>query len=96
MRTFANLRSRFGSFYAFHGSSMENFHSIIHNGLLYNLNKRSLLGVGTYVSTKINVAFLYSPFGQNYFKGSHLGKKLSCIALCEVIQHPDIQMNGKT
>lgn len=70
---------------------MENFHSILHNGLIYSLNKRSMLGIGTYFSSKIEVAILFSPFGANNFKGSRLGKKLSCVAMCEIIDHPDIE-----
>ncbi|KAF7495157.1 Protein mono-ADP-ribosyltransferase PARP16 [Sarcoptes scabiei] len=88
---FNKLRKDFDSFYAFHGSPMENFHSILHNGLLYCLNKRSLLGFGTYLSSKLEVAILFSPFSKNFYKDSCLGKKLSCVAVCEVIDHPDIE-----
>ena len=33
----------YGTFLAYHGSRMENFHSIIHNGLLSHMNKVTTL-----------------------------------------------------
>ncbi|XP_075681389.1 poly(ADP-ribose) polymerase 16 [Dermatophagoides pteronyssinus] len=94
-RKFNDLAAQYGSFYAFHGSPMENFHSILHNGLIYSLNKRNMLGIGTYFSSKLEVAILFSPFGLNNFKGSRLGKKLSCVAMCEIVDHPDIEAKKK-
>ncbi|KTG13093.1 hypothetical protein cypCar_00048722, partial [Cyprinus carpio] len=47
--------------YAFHGSRLENFHSIIHNGLHCHLNKTSLFGEGTYLTSDLSMAILYSP-----------------------------------
>ena len=50
----------------------------------------SLFGEGTYLSSDINVSILYSKFGDGWAH-SELGKKLSCIAVCEVIDHPDVK-----
>ncbi len=36
---FQSVVGSHGVFFAFHGSSLENFHSIVHNGLLNILNK---------------------------------------------------------
>ena len=36
---FEKLKKEYGSFYGYHGSSFENFHSILHYGLQTNLNK---------------------------------------------------------
>ncbi|KAF4081389.1 hypothetical protein AMELA_G00160660 [Ameiurus melas] len=80
--------------YAFHGSRLENFHSIIHNGLHCHLNKTSLFGEGTYLTSDLSMAFLYSPHG-NGWCDSVLGPVLSCIALCEIIDHPDVKCQVK-
>lgn len=40
---FEKMRADRDIFYAFHGSRLENFHSIIHNGLHCHLNKVSEL-----------------------------------------------------
>lgn len=76
--------------YGYHGSRVENFHSILHNGLHAHLNKTSLFGEGTYLSSDLNVSILYSKFGEGW-KHSLLGDKLSCIAVCEIIDHPDVK-----
>lgn len=93
VENFSNLKSLYGSFYAFHGSALENYHSILHNGLAISLNKRSLFGFGTYLSSKLSTAIEFSPFGNNVYANTRkgiLGKRLSCVALCEVIDHPDV------
>lgn len=50
----------------------------------------SLFGNGTYLSSDLNVSILYSKFGEGW-KLSVLGEKLSCIAVCEIIDHPDVK-----
>lgn len=80
--------------YAFHGSRLENFHSIIHNGLHCHLNKTSLFGEGTYLTSDLSMAILYSPHG-NGWRESVLGPLISCVALCEIIDHPDVKCQVK-
>ncbi|KAL4660677.1 mono ADP-ribose polymerase PARP16 [Arapaima gigas] len=83
--------------YAFHGSRLENFHSIIHNGLHCHLNKActtSLFGEGTYLTSDLSLALLYSPHG-NGWQESLLGPLLSCVAVCEIIDHPDVKCQVK-
>ncbi|XP_039629484.1 protein mono-ADP-ribosyltransferase PARP16 [Polypterus senegalus] len=80
--------------YAFHGSRLENFHSIVHNGLHCHLNKTSLFGEGTYLSSDLSLALLYSPHG-NGWQHSILGPLLSCVAVCEIIDHPDVKCQIK-
>uniref|UniRef100_A0A8C9RQC6 Poly [ADP-ribose] polymerase n=1 Tax=Scleropages formosus TaxID=113540 RepID=A0A8C9RQC6_SCLFO len=80
--------------YAFHGSRLENFHSIIHNGLHCHLNKTSLFGEGTYLTSDLSLAVLYSPHG-NGWRESLLGPLLSCVAVCEIIDHPDVKCQVK-
>ncbi|XP_005990180.1 protein mono-ADP-ribosyltransferase PARP16 [Latimeria chalumnae] len=81
-------------FYAFHGSRLENFHSIVHNGLHCHLNKTSLFGEGTYLTSDLSLALLYSPHG-NGWQQSILGPVLSCVAVCEIIDHPDVKCQVK-
>ncbi|XP_024305737.1 protein mono-ADP-ribosyltransferase PARP16 isoform X10 [Homo sapiens] len=80
--------------YAFHGSRLENFHSIIHNGLHCHLNKTSLFGEGTYLTSDLSLALIYSPHGHGW-QHSLLGPILSCVAVCEVIDHPDVKCQTK-
>ncbi|KAL2093387.1 hypothetical protein ACEWY4_010699 [Coilia grayii] len=91
---FQKTREGRGLIHAFHGSRLENFHSIIHNGLHCHLNKTSLFGEGTYLTSDLSMAMLYGPHG-NGWRESLLGPLLSCIALCEVIDHPDVKCQVK-
>lgn len=81
--------------YAYHGSRVDNFHSILHNGLHAHLNKTSLFGEGTYLSSDLAVCMMYSHFGQGW-KHSAIGNKLSCVAVCEVLDHPDVKCTLKS
>uniref|UniRef100_C3YBP1 Poly [ADP-ribose] polymerase n=1 Tax=Branchiostoma floridae TaxID=7739 RepID=C3YBP1_BRAFL len=67
--------------YAFHGSRLDNFYSILHNGLHAHLNK------GTYLSGDLGVSIIYSHKGQGWDR-SMLGETMSCVAVCEVIMDP--------
>ncbi|XP_072291521.1 protein mono-ADP-ribosyltransferase PARP16 isoform X2 [Eucyclogobius newberryi] len=91
---FEKTRAGRDTFYAFHGSRLENFHSIIHNGLHCHLNKNSVFGEGTYLTSDLSMAVLYSPHSSGW-RESLLGSLLSCVALCEVIDHPDVKCQVK-
>lgn len=91
---FEKTRASRDTFYAFHGSRLENFHSIIHNGLHCHLNKNSVFGEGTYLTSDLSMAVLYSPHSSGW-RESLLGPMLSCVALCEVIDHPDVKCQVK-
>uniref|UniRef100_A0A8D0EAK4 Poly [ADP-ribose] polymerase n=1 Tax=Salvator merianae TaxID=96440 RepID=A0A8D0EAK4_SALMN len=80
--------------YAFHGSRLENFHSIVHNGLQCHLNRTSLFGEGTYLTSDLSLALLYSPRGLGWQR-SMMGPILSCVAVCEIIDHPDVKCQVK-
>ncbi|XP_062998523.1 protein mono-ADP-ribosyltransferase PARP16 [Elgaria multicarinata webbii] len=80
--------------YAFHGSRLENFHSILHNGLHCHLNRTSLFGEGTYLTSDLSLALLYSPHGLGWQR-STMGPVLSCVAVCEIIDHPDVKCQAK-
>lgn len=85
----SNIRG-YSTFYAYHGSRLENFHSIIHYGLQQNMCKKSIFGKGIYLSSELGVSLPYSPIGYGW-GGSLLGSDISCIALCELINHPDVK-----
>ncbi|UJR15314.1 hypothetical protein I4U23_002266 [Adineta vaga] len=79
---------RYKTFYAYHGTRLDNLHSILHIGFLGHMNKLSLFGSGTYFSLEPSVSLHYSPFA-SVWANSLLGKRLSCLLLCEIIDHPD-------
>lgn len=78
---FKALKRKYGSFYGFHGSSFENWHSIIRNGLV-NASGTSLqvngavYGSGVYISSTFNYSIHYS-------RGNGVEK---CFCVCEIIK----------
>ncbi|KAK0094597.1 hypothetical protein PV326_010490 [Microctonus aethiopoides] len=62
------------TFFAYHGSRLENFHSIVHYGIQQHMR----------------VSLRWSPVGYGW-GGSMLGSEISCIALCELVNHPDVK-----
>ncbi|XP_050759488.1 protein mono-ADP-ribosyltransferase PARP16 [Gymnogyps californianus] len=91
---FAETKGERDLIYAFHGSRLENFHSILHNGLHCHLNRTSLFGEGTYLTSDLSLALLYSPHALGWQR-SALGSILSCVAVCEIIDHPDVKCQVK-
>uniref|UniRef100_A0A8C5UC85 Poly [ADP-ribose] polymerase n=1 Tax=Malurus cyaneus samueli TaxID=2593467 RepID=A0A8C5UC85_9PASS len=91
---FAETKGERDLIYAFHGSRLENFHSILHHGLHCHLNRTSLFGEGTYLTSDLSLALLYSPHGLGWQR-SALGSILSCVAFCEIIDHPDVKCQVK-
>lgn len=89
---FCSVTGEHGLMYAFHGSSVENFYSIVHNGLLNIFNKVSAFGEGTYLSTELGVCLNWSPSGSFRHAGGNgtLPEMASCIAMCEVVKHPSV------
>lgn len=81
--------------YAYHGSRVDNFHSILNNGLHAHLNKTSFFGEGTYLSSDLTVCMMYSHYGQGW-KNSVIGDKISCVAVCEILDHPDVKCTVKS
>ncbi|XP_063239150.1 protein mono-ADP-ribosyltransferase PARP16-like isoform X2 [Bacillus rossius redtenbacheri] len=79
----------------FHGSRLENFYSILCHGLQQHMTKRDLFGPGIYLSDELSVSLLYSPTG---CAGRHslVGEHASCVALCQIIDHPDVKCQTKT
>jgi len=73
--------------YAFHGSKIDSFYSIANFGLQQHLCKTALFGDGIYLSSEMHVSLSFSPIGPGW-KLSTCGQELSCIALCEFVDHP--------
>ncbi|GAB0088484.1 hypothetical protein DMENIID0001_029160 [Sergentomyia squamirostris] len=86
-RKFQEYAKEFPTKYAFHGSKTCNFHSILNYGLAQHLNKRAAFGEGIYLSTDVSVCIGYSPAVTSWTH-SQLSKTISCVALCEYIDHP--------
>ncbi|XP_036294776.1 protein mono-ADP-ribosyltransferase PARP16 isoform X6 [Pipistrellus kuhlii] len=57
-------------------------------------SETSLFGEGTYLTSDLSLALLYSPHGYGWQR-SLLGPVLSCVAVCEVIDHPDVKCQTK-
>ncbi|KAF5284750.1 hypothetical protein FQA39_LY04475 [Lamprigera yunnana] len=78
------------TFFAYHGSPLDNFYSIFKVGLQHHLSveKDLMYGRGIYLATDITISMPYSPFSRSW-GNSIMGDKLSVIALCEVIDHLD-------
>lgn len=92
---FHTAAAPYGTLLAYHGSQVENFHSITHNGLLNSFNKTSAFGEGTYLSTDLGVCLNWSPLG-SLWPRSMLPHSASCVAVCEVIKHPSIMSRDQT
>ena len=54
----------------------------------------SLFGEGIYLSSDLQVCQTYSPAGAGWSK-SMFGTSLSCIAVCQVVDHPDVKCSVK-
>ncbi|MCO5578596.1 hypothetical protein L7F22_032440 [Adiantum nelumboides] len=85
---FEQQRSRFGSVFAFHGTSAENLHSILRCGLLILSNSSlqrngAIFGEGIYLSLDPAVAFGFSKAGIGW-ECSHFGQRARYLLLCEV------------
>lgn len=50
----------------------------------------SVYGEGIYFSSEFGVSLPYSPSGYGW-GGSILGAEIACVALCELINHPDVR-----
>jgi Poly(ADP-ribose) polymerase catalytic domain len=93
---FMKLRETHGSFFAWHGSSVENWHAIMRNGLR-NLSNTKLMtcgaayGAGIYLSPWSDTSRGYARKGKGWAQSRFGSADLQMIALCEVINHPDLK-----
>ncbi|XP_077989084.1 protein mono-ADP-ribosyltransferase PARP16-like [Glandiceps talaboti] len=91
---FQEIRESRDLLYAYHGSRVENFYSILHHGLHAHMNKNSLFGEGTYLSSDLSITMPYAQAGGGWSR-SMIGGRLSCIAMCEMIDHPHVKCTLK-
>jgi len=82
--TFQKLKEKYGSFYVFSGSPLQNWHTILRTGLKILSNTKymttgAVYGSGIYSSSSFSVAASYS-------SGYHSSTNL--VSLCEVINNP--------
>eukprot|EP00794_Sanderia_malayensis_P010020 gene10020-11043_t len=84
---FKNFKLTYDVKYGYHGSRLDNFHSILHHGLQVHMTKNALYGEGVYLSEDLSVTMPYTISGE-IWKHSRLAEKLSCVAVCEIIDHP--------
>eukprot|EP00003_Mantamonas_plastica_P027962 TRINITY_DN6156_c0_g2_i4.p1 TRINITY_DN6156_c0_g2~~TRINITY_DN6156_c0_g2_i4.p1 ORF type:complete len:181 (+),score=35.85 TRINITY_DN6156_c0_g2_i4:312-854(+) len=107
---FTKLKEKHGSYFAFHGSPVENWHSIMRHGLKNASGTKLQLhgtahGHGVYLSTLSSTSFSYSRMYNSGGGGTKPTKKqdydyldtsstMSCIALCEVADVPGIRKDG--
>uniref|UniRef100_A0A8C6VP28 Protein mono-ADP-ribosyltransferase PARP8 n=1 Tax=Naja naja TaxID=35670 RepID=A0A8C6VP28_NAJNA len=99
---FRAAKTLYGSTFAFHGSHIENWHSILRNGLVVASNTRlqlhgAMFGSGIYLSPLSSISFGYSGDLQKKGQQSQFlqSRNLKCIALCEVITSPDLHKHGE-
>ncbi|KAL6047956.1 Poly [ADP-ribose] polymerase 6 [Balamuthia mandrillaris] len=94
--TFKAWRKQYGSYFAFHGSGIENWHSILRKGLL-NCSGTKLqttgqaYGPGVYLAPDSATSMGYARTGRAWSK-SRFGdsSSLTCMAIAEVVKHPDV------
>lgn len=91
---FQQLKAKHGSFYLWHGSILDKWHSIIRNGLINTSRVKGMVingnvhGPGIYFASNSSTSLGYSIFDQNKWSNSLLNKEFNVIALCEVIKLP--------
>ena len=102
---FDKLVKKYGKKLAFHGSPIENFHSILHNGLknmsgTRHMSTGAAFGDGIYLAQDLKVAHSFTKGGVKGWHKSMFNTLLKdpdrkctvsfrCVIACEVINHPD-------
>ncbi|KAL0485951.1 mono-ADP-ribosyltransferase [Acrasis kona] len=92
---FKEMRRKWGSFFAFHGSSTENWHSILRRGLV-NASKTALMtngmayGEGVYMAEDSTTSLSYAHHGDGWARSELTRGKFKCMAIVEVIKHPHV------
>jgi len=82
------------TFHAFHGSRLDNWHSILHHGLQQHRAKNSLFGEGIYLSPELGVSLSYSSRGLGW-EASQLGNCLACVCLAQVRHHESVKIHSE-
>ena len=90
IRDFESEKQQFGCIIGYHGSGLENFHSILRLGFDESFARSSsIYGEGIYLSQDLEVARSFLSITEHRATGfTCLGDKLGVMASCEVITHP--------
>jgi poly [ADP-ribose] polymerase 6/8 len=86
---FSGIRAKTGSFFLWHGSGADRWHSIIRTGLR-NATGTTLercghsLGPGIYFAREATISWAYSAAGAHLYANSVIGASVQIISLCEV------------
>jgi len=92
---FAQLQRRYHSFLSYHGSCLENWHSIVRSGFNVKFQKEtSLFGVGLYLADDPHVALSFKK-SEHAWKHSFFGDRLGCMVACEVLHHPQVKRGNE-
>ena len=94
--------SEHGTRVVYHGSAVENFHSIINNGLKnYSGTERqttgAVFGNGIYLSNSLALVQNFAPVqsaSSRVWGGASFGGAISAVAICEVLLHPQVRRPG--
>jgi hypothetical protein len=97
---FYAAKKRYGSFYAWHGSSSANWHSILRNGLKNYSNSKhqvngAAYGAGVYMAVDSATSIGYSwRSGASMWTKSRYEGEMILLALCEVINEGELICTG--
>lgn len=91
---FRELKKKYGSVFAFHGSSSENWHSILRRGLINASGTKlqvngAAYGSGIYISPHAGTSFgycrMYGSGSSSHSVGNRFldSNNINCIAICE-------------
>jgi len=104
-RNFQLLKKKHGTFYAFHGSPLANWHSILRAGLKNQSGTTKQLhgaisGSGVYLAAQsvLSISYCYSHGVAKFWDKSMFGTAgITCMSLCEVINMTGYKkLNGLT
>ncbi|KAL0492008.1 hypothetical protein AKO1_010138 [Acrasis kona] len=86
---FQQLKQSYGSFYAFHGSALCHWHSILRTGLKNMSNTERMVngaahGSGIYLGTMSNTSIGYMRYSPCWHNSEYMRGTIGCMAVCEV------------
>jgi len=95
-KKFQELKSKYGTKWGFHGSASCNWHAIMRKGLKNMSGTKGQIngaayGSGVYLADDASTSFSYIRYQSGWPHSQFGSGNLGCIALCEIINHPDIK-----
>jgi len=89
-------REKYGSYFCFHGSGIENWHSILRNGIVNASNTKLMTtgaayGAGVYAAADTGTSMGYAKTGNSWPKSKFKScGSMKCMAILEVVKGPNI------